>query len=646
MSAALRPLPLRTLWHSARLPLALVLFACLPCSAGRYTEILARGPCPYLKGVVLRQKVGNVTAGAFAEPAAAEWSGEGTEELIVGSGYGDLLYFRRRPDGLLGEPEQMLPEPLSFLPTPPQPSPISPSLTDWDGEGRVGLIVGMRDRVYWCRRTETGLAPAVELPVSTSTVAGLVRALDPNCGHLAPCAADLTGTGRLDLLVGDDQGQVWWLENQGTRTAPSLAPPRRLLAGGQVVNVGSRARLAVGDWNGDGYPDLFIGSGGGTVYLCLGGPQGLAAPQPLYGSGAPCVPPDTDSPRDLSPAFTFWLGRGKGPRLLVGDRRGFVALLAPTNGGGARLEGYLQAQDAPVDVGRCASPCVVDWSGSRQLDLVVGGEDGYLQLFQRVSNDPPLFAAGQRIVDTKGPVRADARPGFSPHLRYAWPCVTDMDRDGQLDLLLGQASGRVRLWLNHGGLVPVGEVALAGQVLTLAGATTVNAYDYRQNGSVDLFVGTRLLPGQSAQGHLSPEQVIYLENSATKPGQAPLFIKAVRIDAFVTPGREAATPWDADFLGLSSLQPVHWGPGAALEYLAGTRLGALVFHSDVSRRDYPRLELKSPGSGLPPPLLPPAWRYCAARLTGGEQGIVCGTEEFGWVVWYPKESLPARGEGM
>ena len=91
---------------AARLLLTVALVAALcprPACAQQMMRVLERGPVGFLHGQTLRQQIGNLTAGDFAHPAVADWDGDGHEDLMVGSGYGDLLLFTRAGAGPFGE---------------------------------------------------------------------------------------------------------------------------------------------------------------------------------------------------------------------------------------------------------------------------------------------------------------------------------------------------------------------------------------------------------------------------------------------------------------------------------------------------------------------------------------------------------------
>jgi hypothetical protein len=130
------------------------------------------------------------------------------------------------------------------------------SVADWDGDGNPDLVVGNIDGdVYLIRNEGTPKSYAFGKEVRLQANGGPVH-VESRAG---PCVADWDGDGDLDLLVGAEDGTVSLYCNIGTRTAPKLAAPVQIVGPKTVSHPGTRSKVCVADWNGDGKPDLLIG---------------------------------------------------------------------------------------------------------------------------------------------------------------------------------------------------------------------------------------------------------------------------------------------------------------------------------------------------------------------------------------------------
>ena len=192
---------------------------------------------------------------------------------------------------------------------------------DLDGDGRTDMLSGSwPGELYLFKRKPNGTFAAPEKLKS-----GLMSTL--NVGRAsAVAAADWDGDGDADLIVGNIDGQVWLLTNEGTKQKPSFSRKEQLKAKGQAIkDDGGDAGPCVADWDGDGKLDLLLGSGSGSVvwYRNVGTatkPE-LAAPVNLIEKATSPWEGKADLTRSCvraKPAVADWNGDGR-PDLLVGD---------------------------------------------------------------------------------------------------------------------------------------------------------------------------------------------------------------------------------------------------------------------------------------------------------------------------------------
>ena len=139
---------------------------------------------------------------------------------------------------------------------------FGPQLVDFDGDGKADVLSGScPGELYLFKGLGEGkFAPAEQLkdregkPIKLGLAAVVY-------------AHDWDGDGDLDLVVGDIEGQVRLVINEGSKTRPSFGKDVLLKAGDQPIKLaGGDAGPTVADWDGDGKFDLLVGTGAGGVF--------------------------------------------------------------------------------------------------------------------------------------------------------------------------------------------------------------------------------------------------------------------------------------------------------------------------------------------------------------------------------------------
>ncbi len=340
---------------------------------------------------------------------------------------------------------------------------VSPKESLWDAQGRwkSGPLRGV---VYLLRNTGTTDAPAYAPPERITLADG--AALE-TYGMPSPSFADFRGTGKLDLICGEFTDGFTFFENTGTRTAPRYAAGRPLTLGGERLHMDlCMITPTAVDFNGDGIVDLVSGDEDGRVAFLEGTgktvdgvPQFLTpryfrqqADQVKFGSLS--IPVSVD-----------WDGDGL-EDLIVGNSPGYVGFIK-------NLGGNPQRWAAPVDLAAdgkvireqagpngsiqgpaerkwgYTNPSVADWDGDGLPDLILNGIWGRVRWYRNVGTRtaPKLAAARPIEVAWAGPTPTPAWNWWKPEGRELitqWrstPLGIDLNRDGLTDLVTLDAEG-------------------------------------------------------------------------------------------------------------------------------------------------------------------------------------------------------------
>jgi hypothetical protein len=345
----------------------------------------------------------------------------------------------------------------------------SPNFADFDGDGDLDLICGeFVDRLTYFEnvgtRTEPRYAPGRYLQHEG-------RDIHMDLCMLQVIALDWNKNGHVDLIVGEEDGRVAWLEHTGAVTdgMPQFLPPRYFKQKADLLKVGVLNTPYSCDWDGDGDEDLIVGDTAGYVSfvenLDGGNPPRWAAPVRLTAGGETIriqagYNGSIQGPAEAKWGYTVpnvadWNHDGL-LDIVINSIWGEVLWYENEGAPGApKLKGaqpIAVAWDGPAPKPEWnwwdpkgnqlvtqwrTSPVVFDWNGDGLYDLIMLDHEGYLAFFERRRDgDDLVLLPGKRIfLDEQGePLHLNpGRAGKSGRRKFV---LADWDGDGAIDILI------------------------------------------------------------------------------------------------------------------------------------------------------------------------------------------------------------------
>lgn len=458
--------------------------------------------------------------GFSATPLVIDWDGDGVQDLVCGVEWNRVVWYKNigtNADpklvykGLVytddGKPMQLPHEPVPEIQG-VYKTDYHPVLAaaDINGDGRMEILAGgyVTGRIYrfnnlgWSKKDHTPILHYMG-PLEADG-----KPLDVGWAA-APAVADVNGDGLLDIISGDmletarggdsksSENFLYYFKNVGTKTDPKFTRMKFPVKGKFPSSALAAPRLV--DLNNDGLLDLVVARDTDlSIYMNVGtkaSPLWQYAPPlpgkwhtaPLYGWGTQFMDWNGDGHFDLVQGFSVRLNENKGNPQFFGPP---ISILGP----GEKIHHSSPYGDP------WTFTYVVDFDGDGNPDILYGTHSGNVYYHRNLgtAKAPHFDEKGVLLTTSDGqPIKVGPMPGHKWDFYVLQGARTtiaaaDFNRDGKVDLIVGDTFGYVRYYKNlTGGTHPVFAPAV---VIAKAPAQLVPTIaDWNGDGRPDVIVG-------------------------------------------------------------------------------------------------------------------------------------------------------------
>lgn len=543
--------------------------------------------------------------GFSSTPLVIDWDGDGVQDLVCGAEWNRAVWYKNIGTNAAprlvykgfiytddGKPFQLPHEPVPEIKG-VYKTDYHPVLAaaDINGDGKVDILAGgyVTGRIYLFENKGWGKDHTPILHFDGPLQAD-GQPLDVGWAA-APTVADVDGDGLLDIISGDmpmtkeggdsssSENYLYYFKNVGSKTNPKFSKQKFPVKG--TFHRGAVAAPRLADLNGDGLLDLVVAEVRNlSIYYNVGtktSPLWEYAPpmeghwqtSPLYSWDTQLFDWNGDGHFDLVRDFAVELNENKGNPQFFAPAK---SILSP----GEKIFHKSPTGD------QWTFTYVVDLDGDGQPDILYGDHEGHVYFHRNLGlKANPRFDDKGVLLGTKDgkPIKVGPQPGHKwdfDVLQGARTTIAaaDFDRDGKVDLIVGDTYGKVRYYHNlTGGSHPI---FAKPEVIADSGSRLVPTItDWNGDGWPDVIVGSNrtyvvLNSGKPDGPRFLPAKLLNLgpPSSTSGPSLQPI------------PGSPEwrTTEGQGDFLPYESVvSAVDWNEDGDMDLMALTSYGYLCW---------------------------------------------------------------------
>ncbi len=268
-----------------------------------------------------------------------------------------------------------------------------------------------------------------------------------------------------------------------------------------------------------------------------------------------------------------------------GPLHGYVYLIENVNGT-YKLRDKIKAGGKPIDVYGAPTPNFDDFDNDGDLDIICGEFIDKFTWFENISTrEKPKYTKGKYLENKDGIITMD--------LEMILPVSLDWDKDGKIDLIVGDEDGRVAFMKNTGIIkdhMPVFDspkyFQQKAQYVKFGALVTPFSTDWDDDGDEDLVCG-------NSAGYIG--FIENLDGKDTPKWAAPKYLEAnneiIRIQANYNGSIQG--PCESKW-GYTVLTVEDWNNDGLKDIIVNSIWGKVIWYENIGTKGHPKLAKEKP----------------------------------------------------